>query len=94
MDQPELVLSIDELGKHVPADAPKRVEKAFTRAAIEKILSVDEIPNKTDYVEILDGNTYYITIKKGNIAKVYVANDLSINTYPLLRFLASWARHY
>ena len=70
---------------------PKRVLDAFTENAIDRILSKDEITNESDYV-VLDGNHYEITITKGNVRKVYDANDVSIETYPLLRYLASWCR--
>lgn len=69
-------------------------EKAFTSAVIDKIFSLDEIPNQKEDVCILDGYTYYITIKKGNVVKEYTANDLSIETYPLLHYLASWYRRW
>lgn len=35
---------------------------------------------------------YHITITKDEITKVYDADDSSIKTYPLLRYLASWFR--
>ena len=70
---------------------PKRVLDAFTENAINKILSKDEIPNESGMM-VLDGNSYEITITKGNIRKVYSADDASIETYPLLRYLASWCR--
>lgn len=87
-----LVLRIDETGKHVPRQLPKRVAKAFTRSAIDKILSKDDIPSLNGEVFVLDGIEYSITIKKGDVVKDYLADDCSINTYPLLRFLASWYR--
>ena len=71
--------------------APKRVLDAFTENAIDRILSKDEIPNESGMM-MLDGNSYEITITKGNIRKVYSADDASIETYPLLRYLASWCR--
>ena len=71
--------------------APKRVLDAFTENAIDRILSKDEIPNESGMM-VLDGNSYEITITKGNIRKVYSADDASIETYPLLRYLASWCR--
>lgn len=70
---------------------PKRVLDAFTENAIDSILSKDEIPNESGMM-VLDGNSYEITITKGNIRKVYSADDASIETYPLLRYLASWCR--
>ena len=70
---------------------PKRVLDAFTEDAINKILSKDEIPNESG-MEVLDGNHYEITITKGGIRKKYDADDASIETYPLLRYLASWYR--
>ena len=70
---------------------PKRVLDAFTENAIDRILSKDEIPNESGMM-VLDGNSYEITITKGNIRKVYSADDASIETYPLLRYLASWCR--
>lgn len=71
---------------------PKRVLDAFTENAINKILSKDEIPNESGMV-VLDGNSYEIKISKGSICKEYDADDASIETYPLLRYLASWYRH-
>lgn len=68
---------------------PKRVLDAFTENAINKILSKDEIPNESGMV-VLDGNNYEIKITKGDICKEYDADDASIETYPLLRYLASW----
>lgn len=70
---------------------PKRVLNAFTENAINKILSKDEIPNESGF-DILDGNSYEITITKGDVRKEYYANDVEIETYPLLRYLASWCR--
>ena len=70
---------------------PKRVLDAFTENAINKILSKDEIPNESGMV-VLDGNSYEIKISKGGICKEYDADDASIDTYPLLRYLASWYR--
>ena len=70
---------------------PKRVLDAFTENAINKILSKDEIPNESGKV-VLDGHRYKIKITKGGICKEYDADDLSIETYPLLRYLASWNR--
>ena len=70
---------------------PKRVLNAFTENAINKILSKDEIPNESGMV-VLDGCSYEIKITKGNISKEYYADDASIETYPLLRYLASWRR--
>ena len=70
---------------------PKRVLDAFTENAIDRILSKDEISNESGMM-VLDGNSYEITITKGNIRKVYSADDASIETYPLLRYLASWCR--
>ena len=99
-----VVLTLDEKGKsykakrenllekqEVVSPLPKRVLNAFTENAINKILSKDEIPNESGF-EVLDGNSYEITITKGNIRKKYDANDASIETYPLLRYLASWCR--
>lgn len=76
--------------KELPA-LPKRVLNAFTESAINKILSKDEIPNESGMM-VLDGNSYEIIITKGNISKEYYADDVSIETYPLLRYLASWCR--
>lgn len=70
---------------------PKRVLDAFTENAINKILSKDEIPNESGMM-VLDGNSYEIKISKGGICKEYDADDASIETYPLLRYLASWYR--
>lgn len=99
-----VVLTLDEKGKsykakrenllekqEVVSPLPKRVLNALTENAINKILSKDEIPNESGF-EVLDGNSYEITITKGNIRKKYDANDASIETYPLLRYLASWCR--
>ena len=70
---------------------PKRVLDAFTENAIDRILSKDEIPNESGEM-VLDGNHYEITITKGKVKKEYYANDVEIETYPLLRYLASWCR--
>ena len=99
-----VVLTLDEKGKtykakrenlfekqEVVPPLPKRVLKAFTESAINKILSKDEIPNESD-IEVLDGDSYTITITKGDMSKEYHADDASIETYPLLRYLASWFR--
>ena len=100
-----VVLTLDEKGKSYKAKMgngflgeqkglsplPKRVLDAFTENAINKILSKDEIPNESG-MEVLDGNHYEIKITKGNLRKEYWANDASIETYPLLRYLASWYR--
>lgn len=98
-----VVLTLDEKGKSYKAKLengfmgerdvlsplPKRVLKAFTEHAINKILSKDEIPNESGMM-ILDGNSYEIVITKGSLRKQYDADDASIETYPLLRYLASW----
>lgn len=97
-------LTLDEKGKSYKAKhenifekqeevtpLPKRVLNAFTESAINKILSKDEIPNESGMM-VLDGNHYEITITKGNVRKEYDANDASIETYSLLRYLASWCR--
>ena len=100
-----VVLTLDEKGKSYKAKfendfigeqkelspLPKRVLKAFTENAIDKILSKDEIPNESGMV-VLDGNSYEIVITKGSLRKQYDAADVSIETYPLLRYLASWYR--
>ena len=80
-----------EFGESRPVELPKRVMKAFTEHAIDKILSKDEIPG-ADNVFVLDGNSYTIVINKGNITKEYEADDVSVDTYPLFRYLASWYR--
>ena len=101
-----IVLTLDEKGKSYKAKRntialfgeqeelpplPKRVLNAFTENAIDKILSKDEIPNESGMV-VLDGYHYEITITKGDLRKEYDADDASIETYPLLRYLASWYR--
>ncbi len=100
-----VVLTLDEKGKSYKAKLengilgeqkelsplPKRVLDAFTENAINKILSKDEIPNESGF-EVLDGNHYDVIITKGKLRKDYWANDASIETYPLLRYLASWCR--
>ena len=99
-----VVLTLDEKGKsykakrenllekqEVDSPLPKRVLNAFTESAINKILSKDEITNESD-LAVLDGNHYEITITKGGVRKKYDANEVSIERYPLLRYLASWCR--
>ena len=100
-----VVLTLDEKGKNYKAKMengilgeqkeisplPKRVMDAFTENTINKILSKDEIPNESGMM-VLDGNNYEIVITKGNLRKEYDADDVSIETYPLLRYLASWYR--
>ena len=68
---------------------PKRVMKAFTESAINKILAKDEIPNETGTM-VFDGYSYTITITKGDLTKEYDADEANIVTYPLLRYLATW----
>ena len=87
----EIMNKISEKQKELPS-LPKRVLDAFTENAINKILSKDEIPNESGKV-VLDGYSYEITITIGSICKKYVADDVNIETYPLLRYLASWYRH-
>lgn len=84
-------MGLSENKKELPP-LPKRVLNAFTENAIDKILSKDEIPNESGMV-VLDGNHYKITITKGDLRKEYDADDSSIETYPLLRYLASWCRN-
>ena len=99
-----VVMTLDEKGKNYKVKyedlmgnqkdlppIPKRVLKAFTESAINKILEKDEIPNESGLM-VLDGYSYDITITKGNVRKEYYANDVTIETYPLLRYLASWCR--
>jgi len=101
-----VILTLDEKGKSYKAKRktialfgeqeelpplPKRVLDAFTENAINMILSKDEIPNESGMV-VLDGHHYEITITKGKGNKEYYADDASIETYPLLRYLASWCR--
>ena len=80
----------DDNQKEMPP-LPKRVLNAFTENTINKILSKDDIPNESGMM-VLDGNSYEITIIKGDTRKEYYADDASIETYPLLRYLASWCR--
>ena len=100
-----VVMTLDETGKNYTAEIrynlsgnkeelpnlSKRVLAAFTENAINKILSKDEIPNETD-IMVLDGYNYQIKISKGDVCKDYYADDASIKTYPLLKYLASWCR--
>ena len=100
-----VVITLDETGKSYTVEKanellgnkeklpslPKRVLKAFTENAINKILSKEEIPNESGMM-VLDGYSYEIKISKGDIYKEYDADDASIETYPLLRYLASWCR--
>ena len=99
-----VVMTLDEKGKSYKVKCedlmgskkelppiPKRVLNAFTENAVNKILLKDEIPNESGF-EVLDGYSYDITITKGNVRKEYYANDVTIETYPLLRYLASWCR--
>lgn len=81
----------EKIEKSRPVELPKRVMKAFTESAINKILSKDEIPNESDMM-VLDGYDCTIVISKGDLTKEYYADDCSIETYPLLRYLASWYR--
>lgn len=74
-----------------PVTLPKRVMKAFTASAIDKILAKNEIPNESGK-RFEDGSWYKISITKGDVTKEYDADDASIETYPLLRYLASWSR--
>lgn len=80
-----------EFGESRPVELPKRVMKAFTAHAIDNILSKDEIPEDLGCVT-LDGNSYTIVITKGNLTKEYDADDVTVDMYPLLRYLASWYR--
>ena len=86
----ELANCLSEKKKELPP-IPKRVLDAFTENAIDRILSKDEIPNESGMM-VLDGNSYEITIIKGDMRKKYDADDASIETYPHLRYLASWCR--
>ena len=86
----EFANSLSANKKELPP-IPKRVLDAFTENAINRILSKDEIPNESGMM-VLDGNHYEITITKGDLRKEYDADDASIETYPLLRYLASWCR--
>ena len=100
-----VVLTLDEKGKSYKAKLenivlgeqkeltplPKRVLDAFTVNAINKILAKDEIPNESGMM-VLDGNSYDIVISKGNSRKEYWADEACVETYPLLRYLASWCR--
>ena len=103
-DSVVVVMTLDEKGKSYKAKCedlmgnkkelsplPNRVLNAFTESAINKILEKDEIPNESGMM-VLDGYSYDITITKGGIKKEYYANDVTIETYPLLRYLASWCR--
>lgn len=80
-----------EFGKSRPVELPKRVMKAFSERVINKILSMEELPD-ADNSFVLDGSSYTIVITKGDLTKEYNANDCTIETYPLLRYLASWYR--
>ena len=101
-----VVMTLDERGKNytverlnelteerekLPWPVPKRVLTAFTKNAIDRILSKDEIPNESGF-SILDGDSYTITITKGRLRKKYEADGFIIETYPLLRYLASWLK--
>ena len=86
----EFADALSEKQKEQPP-IPQRVLNAFTEEAIDKILSKDEIPNESGTM-VLDGHRYEITITKGSVRKKYYADDVEIETYPLLRYLASWCR--
>lgn len=86
----EIFNKLSEKLEELPS-LPKRVLDAFTENAINKILSKDEIPNESGKV-VLDGHRYKIKITKGDVCKEYDADDATIETYPLLRYLASWNR--
>lgn len=93
-----VVMTLDETGKkyHVgdsenQPSLPKRVLAAFNENAINNILSKDEIPNESG-MAVLDGYSYKVTISRGDVKKEYHADDGNIETYPLLRFLASWCK--
>ena len=86
----EIMNMVSEKLEELPP-LPKRVLDAFTENAINKILSKDEIPNESGMM-VLDGNHYDIKITKGSLRKEYDADDVTIETYPLLRYLASWNR--
>ena len=86
----EIMNKLSEKQEELPP-LPKRVLDAFTENAINEILSKDEIPNESGKV-VLDGYSYEIKITKGGICKEYDADEASIETYPLLRYLASWNR--
>ena len=86
----QFVDDLSEKQKELPP-LPKRVLTGFTEHAIDRILAKDEIPNESGEM-VLDGNHYEITITKGKVKKEYYANDVEIETYPLLRYLASWCR--
>lgn len=86
----EIMNKVSEKLEELPP-LPKRVLNAFTENAINKILSKDEIPNESGMM-VLDGYHYKIKITKGNLCKEYDADDVTIETYPLLRYLASWNR--
>ena len=83
--------TINKIAAGEVIERPASIVKELTENAIDRILSKDEIPNESGMM-VLDGNSYEITITKGNIRKVYSADDASIETYPLLRYLASWCR--
>lgn len=89
-DLKKLMGVLEEKQEELPV-LPKRVLDAFTEGAINNILSKDEIPNESGMM-VLDGNHYDIVITKGNVRKKYYADEASIETYPLLRYLASWYR--
>ena len=86
----EIMNKVSEKLEELPP-LPKRVLNAFTENAINKILSKDEIPNDSGMM-VLDGNSYNIVINKGSLRKEYWADEVSIETYHLLRYLASWYR--
>lgn len=84
-------LFIIENGSDAAEILPKRIMKAFTEHAVEKIFAKDDIPNESGYI-MCDGYSYNISISINGTTKEYQADDASIETYSLLRYLASFYR--
>lgn len=70
---------------------PNRVMNSFTKHTIARIMSKDELPSKTN-TALPDGIDYFIFVSKGEVSKMYYADEDRMKTYPLLRYFASWYR--
>lgn len=66
----------------------KRLEKAFTVAAVEKILQLDSIPRTDENVFYFDGTSYELEVTKDDVTKTYNFGDGEVDSVPLIKYFA------
>jgi len=79
----------EEIFGAIDIEVPKTVSRYFTVHAIDRILSLDEIPSKKG-LAVLDGTSYTLVVKNGSIEKEYNADCIQMESMTLLKYLMRW----